>query len=225
MTVEIFLDIESVPLIDDATAADIRASIKPPASYSKQTSIDQWMADNADAKAQEIIHARGLKAETGRIICIGISDVDGDLSVVSGADERGILENFFAAVERKASFDLPSIGIVPPTDVFLIAHNAEFDLGFIRRRAWVNKVRLPRWFPRPEARVGKDYGCTMVRWAGYKDRISLANLCLALGVPSPKGDIDGSKVWEAYEDGRLSEIMTYCGKDTLSVVDLWEAMR
>ena len=225
MTVEIFLDIESVPLIDEAAAADIRASIKPPASYSKQTSIDQWMAENADAKAQEIIHARGLKAETGRIICIGVSDVDGDLSVVSGADERGILENFFAAVERKASLDLPSIGIVPPTDVFLIAHNAEFDLGFIRRRAWCLKVKLPRWFPKPDARVGKDYGCTMVRWAGYKDRISLANLCLALGVPSPKGDIDGSMVWAAYEDGRLSEIMTYCGKDTLAMLDCWEAMR
>ena len=225
MTVEIFLDIETVPVCDAATETDIRASIKPPANYTKQESIEKWLTDNADAKAQEIIHARGLKAETGRIICIGVSDVDGDLSVVSGADERGIIENFIMAVEKKASLDLPSIGTVPPTDVFLVAHNAEFDLGFIRRRAWCLKVKLPRWFPKPEARVGKDYGCTMVRWAGFKDRISLANLCLALGVPSPKGDIDGAGVWQAYQDGRLSEIMTYSGRDTLAMLDCWEAMR
>lgn len=222
---EIFIDIETIPVCDTATEADIRASIRPPANYSKPESVEKWLAENSESKVQEIIHARGLKAETGRIICIGVSDVDGDLSVVGGADERGILENFIMAVEKKASLDLPSIGTVPPTDVFLVAHNADFDIGYIRRRAWATKLRLPRWFPGPNSRVGKDYGCTMVRWAGYKDRISLANLCLALGVPSPKGDIDGSMVWAAYEDGRLSEIMTYCGKDTLAMLDCWEAMR
>jgi hypothetical protein len=128
-------------------------------------------------------------------------------------------------VEIKAALDLPSVGEVIPNDIYLVAHNAEFDIGYIRRRAWVNKIRIPHWFPKPDARSPRDYGCTMQRWAGHKDRISLDNLCAALGVQSPKGDIDGSKVWQAYKDGRVSEIATYCGRDVMATLDCWERLR
>jgi predicted PolB exonuclease-like 3'-5' exonuclease len=38
-------------------------------------------------------------------------------------------------------------------------------------------------------------------------------LCLALSIPTPKGDLDGSKVWQYVQDGRHEEVAAYCRRD------------
>ena len=110
-------------------------------------------------------------------------------------------------------------------DPYLIAHNAAFDLGFLWRRCIVNRVRLPFKVPTPSARAGKDYGDTMLTWAGYGNRVSLDALCRALGIPSPKdGGIDGAGVFDAWLAGRCAEIAAYNLRDAVATAEAWHRL-
>jgi len=59
------------------------------------------------------------------------------------------------------------------------------------------------------------------RFGDYKNYTSLNLLAACLGVPSPKGDIDGSKVGEVYwgEKG-IDRIAAYCQKDVVTVAQI-----
>ena len=39
-----------------------------------------------------------------------------------------------------------------------------------------------------------------------------------------KGDIDGSKVWKAVQDGRIDEVAEYCAKDVERVRAIYKRM-
>ena len=55
---------------------------------------------------------------------------------------------------------------------------------------------------------------TMLMWNPERERrISLDRLCKVLGVPTSKGEMDGSKVWDAYQAGEYEKIATYCATD------------
>ena len=75
--------------------------------------------------------------------------------------------------------------------------------------------------PGPNAREGKDYACSMRAWAGWKDTISLDRLCRALKVQTPKGDLDGSKVFDAWLAGELDRIATYNRADVIATRECW----
>jgi predicted PolB exonuclease-like 3'-5' exonuclease len=54
----------------------------------------------------------------------------------------------------------------------------------------------------------------MQEWSKWgRDYISLDLLSRALGIPSPKESLDGSKVYPYYRAGRLDEIYEYCKRD------------
>jgi predicted PolB exonuclease-like 3'-5' exonuclease len=65
---------------------------------------------------------------------------------------------------------------------------------------------------------------TMIQFAGVGNRISLDKLCLALSVPSPKGDMDGSMVSKAVADGRINEVAQYCKKDVEATREVFKRM-
>ena len=54
---------------------------------------------------------------------------------------------------------------------------------------------------------------TMTMWAGERDRVSLDNLCRALGIPRKSRGIDGSKVYDMLVSGRFRETSRYCADD------------
>lgn len=45
---------------------------------------------------------------------------------------------------------------------------------------------------------------------------SLDEMCVHLGVPSPKGDLDGSGVAQAVSEGRMEEVAQYCEGDAIA---------
>jgi predicted PolB exonuclease-like 3'-5' exonuclease len=69
----------------------------------------------------------------------------------------------------------------------------------------------------------------MTAWAGWGGRISLDALCKALDIPT-KGteldgeDIDGSKVWDFVQAGRVSDVATYCMADVERVRTVYKRM-
>ena len=57
---------------------------------------------------------------------------------------------------------------------------------------------------------------TMTLWHPL-NKIKFDRLCKILGVPSPKTDMDGSKVYEAWKAGQIERIAEYCRGDVEAV--------
>jgi hypothetical protein len=65
---------------------------------------------------------------------------------------------------------------------------------------------------------------TMELWkfGDYKSFTSLELLAHILNIPTPKDDIDGSRVFEVYwKDGNLSRIAEYCQKDVRTLAQVF----
>ena len=56
------------------------------------------------------------------------------------------------------------------------------------------------------------------KFGDIKAYTSLVLIAAALGIPTPKDDIDGSMVWSVYwKDNDLERIRTYCQKDVATL--------
>jgi predicted PolB exonuclease-like 3'-5' exonuclease len=65
----------------------------------------------------------------------------------------------------------------------------------------------------------------MHEWSKWgREHTSLDSLAKALGIPSPKENLDGSKVYPYYRAGRLGEIIAYCKRDVDSVRQIYHRL-
>ena len=164
-----------------------------------------------------------LYTEFSKIVCISIGQVTFDdydtpgfkVKSFYGDDESEIVDGFFKAISalfRKA----PNMKIV--------GHNIKgFDMPCLLRKAVVYDLNIPREL---HLHVIKPWESCLIdtseiwkfgSWTGAP----LGLLCTTLGIPTPKDAMEGSQVSEAYWNGRLEEIKTYCEKDvkaTASVI-------
>lgn len=185
----IFLDIESIP----AQRPDLIARIA--AKH----------LDNPE-KAMEEHRKTSLNAAAGEIFCIGyaIDDAPAEVLVRDWRDpaaETSMLRDFVEVVRAER-------------DIVLVAHNAEFDRNFIRQRCLVRGVEAPRVLTGAGQKPWENaWSCTMQLWCGTpQGRISLDDLCLALGLPG-KDDLPGSKVWDAVMAGETHKVVSHCRQD------------
>lgn len=127
--------------------------------------------------------------------------------------EKALLEDFFDSIEAVLQTIANEARSVAPIIPVIVAHFAGFDIRFIWQRAIILGVRLPTWWPVGFNKYRQDQVIdTMTMWAGSDGRISLDNLCVALGVPG-KGDVDGSKVWDLVRSGRIADVTRYNADD------------
>lgn len=230
----LFLDTETVPSQAPDALDLVRATIKPPSVYKRRESIANWWATEADAAIADAHRKQSLDGGTlGELVSIAACTEDDAqqwvLCRAPGESEAELLRAFFATVETWIGGQAQQAIGNPhawPIDVWPVAHNAAFDLGYLWRRAIVCGVPLPGWMPGPMARAPKDYGCTMQAWAGYGGRVSLDVLCRALGLASPKdGGIDGAGVYDAWRAGDCERIAAYNLRDALAVRDVWHRLQ
>lgn len=226
----VFIDIETVPGQTEAALTHAKASVKPPASLKKPESITSWWATEAAAAGQEAHRKQSLDGGLhGEIISVAACTDTGQEWVrcrAKGESEAELLSQFFAQVEawQKAEADkiVGNASAWPLDPLFPVAFNAQFDFGFLWRRAVVLGLHWPDWLPKPMARVGKDYGDPMTLWAGFGGRVSLDSICTALGLASPKdGGIDGSQVYDRWLLGHYADIAAYNLRDAQAVYKLW----
>lgn len=235
----LYIDIETIPAQRPDVLADIRASkqaefdaalaaIAPPGNYKKQETIDEWMLTEAPKIAAKL----GADYETAVDDAYRKTSFDGAFGQVCvigfaiGNAEPSHLRaiNLTAEAERDllmAFTDCLSESI-PANEAFttvVVGHNVVgFDLRFLVQRYIINRVRphviIARASQAKPWEQDKVYD-TMVQWggAGAKPGGSLDKLCKALSIPSPKGAMDGSKVWDFVKAGRAAEVAEYCAKD------------
>jgi len=225
----IYFDIETLPGQQPGAREQARANLKPPGNMKKPDTIAAWWETEGESAAEESYRRQALDGAEGEICSIAWA-MDNEPPAVHvrqrEQDEASYLREVFD--KMRTAFDIfERINSRPefPEPSYCIGHNVDFDLGFIRRRAWVHNILLPGFFPRPTERLGRDYGDTMTMWAGYGQRISLDRLCKALGIPSPKAEgVDGSQVFDLWQAGEYARIAEYNMRDVVATRACWLRM-
>jgi len=214
MVSTLYLDIETIPDQRPGALEAIRETITPPATYKKPESIAAWMDKNADAEAETKWRKTALDGSRGEICVIGYAINDGPPDAIHGDSEQIILETFARHLAEKGVDPYPII----------VGHNViDFDLRFLWQRSVINGIR-----PYLDMRIGTRYPVdvfdTMKSWCGFGNRISLDNLCAALGVESPKGEITGATVWDHVNAGNIEGVAEYCCHDIIATRECHQKM-
>jgi predicted PolB exonuclease-like 3'-5' exonuclease len=165
----------------------------------------------------------GIMAEFAKVVCISIGYFRTENNSLSlrvksfySENEKDILEQFIQTLYHLYSFN---------NKWTFTGHNIkEFDIPFLCRRILVNGLPIPVFF---DFQNMKPWETPIIdtlhlwRFGDYKHYTSLKLLAAALGVPSPKDDIDGSQVGAVYwEEKNLQRIAFYCQKDVATVANI-----
>jgi predicted PolB exonuclease-like 3'-5' exonuclease len=179
---------------------------------------EQSLKDNGLLEAQikldeaAIIKKLSLSAATSRILCLAYAlepPLDSPVLVLGGED-RDIIQGFWQ--------------LATETDLF-VGHNLlDFDLRFIYQRSIIHRIKPSREIPFARFRSAPVYD-TMHEWSKWgREHVSLDTLARALGIPSPKETLDGSKVYPYFQAGRLREICDYCSRDVETVRQVYRRL-
>jgi 3'-5' exonuclease len=157
------------------------------------------------ADENDILKRLSLSGATARILCLAYAiepEIDSRVQVLEG-DEAEIIKGFWQLI---TDCDL------------LVGHNIlDFDLRFIYQRSIIHRIKPSRDLPFERYQSAPIFD-TMQEWCKWgRDRVGLDLLARALGIPSPKESLDGSKVYPYYCAGRLAEICEYCKRDVETV--------
>ena len=112
----------------------------------------------------------------------------------------------------------------------LCGHNAkEFDIPFIARRMIINQITIPNklnLFGKKPWEIPHLDTLELWKFGDYKHFTSLKLLTKILGIPSSKGDIDGSQVAHVfYVEKDIDRIVIYCEKDVIAVAQIFLRLR
>jgi 3'-5' exonuclease len=179
--------------------------------------------DKLSETAETVYHRAGIYAEFGKIICISCGVIS-----ESGAEKKLILKSFWGDEEKailQQFCDMLAKWTPGPTK-YLCAHNGkEFDFPYLCRKLIIHGLTVPPILQLSGKRPWEiPHLDTMELWkfGEYKNFASLSLLAYALGIPTPKDDIDGSMVGEIYwKEKDLQRIVTYCQKDVITVAQIY----
>jgi len=215
----LFLDIETVPMVKDFELLDERTKhlfIKKLGHKIVEIPNQEQIVEIAgirctrnmsyDEKLNIIWKENAaLYAEFSRVACVSM----GLLSETAD----GLNLKLHSIINRNESTVLSELAVVLDKipNYSLVGHNIkDFDAPFLTRRYLANRIKLPAILnigsKKPWELTWKD---TMEIWAAgqFKYKCSLDLLCNTLGVDSPKGEMDGSKVAEIfYRDVKSDEL-------------------
>jgi hypothetical protein len=161
-----------------------------------------------------------LYAEFGRIACITIGAVRNDkivLKTFSNEDEKELLEEFNQAVSKFAN-----------NKTWLCGHVITgFDAPFIMKRCLINRVEMHQIFDMAHEKPWTvPYFDTALLWKSTGFKVStLVSVTTALGLPSPKEEFNGSDVGRLYYEGKIKDIVKYCERDVVAVVNVVRVLR
>jgi len=218
----IYFDIETIPTQKESDIAYLRAesdkeiaAIKAPSNYRDIAKIEEYISSKraeVEASFDERYRKTSFDGAMGQVVCIsyGIDDT-GPFSIYSSNwkdDEAEVISKFYDAVSSHYN---PSIHQRP---VF-IGHNIiGFDLRFLFQRSVMLGIKPPHIIPFKAKPWDEGVFDTMTAWSVVGNRVSLSKLCSVFGLDA-KGteigdEIDGSKVWDYVQAGRIDDVATYC---------------
>lgn len=142
--------------------------------------------------------------------------------------ETNAIKWLFHSVEAAIKEDAAAGG---DGEVVIVGHNIRrFDILFLWQRCVVLRIKPPNWLllARADNKYRPEYVLDTMELCGTTTGKpfgpGLNRVCAALGITG-KGDIDGSKVYDAIMSGRYDEAAEYCGDDVRRVRTLARRIR
>ena len=200
----LFLDIETVPEEENFNSLD--------AEMKQLWELKTQYLRKEEFSGEEFYERAGIWAEFGKIVCISVGyfTLKGDI--------RNFRVTSFFGEEKKILHDFINLlnnHFNQPQHV-LCGHNA-------KEIAIPNKLNL---FGKKPWEIPHLDTLELWKFGDYKHFTSLKLLTKILGIPSPKGDIDGSQVGHVfYVEKDIDRIVTYCEKDTIAVAQIFLRLR
>jgi hypothetical protein len=209
----LLIDIETVPLFK--TYHEL--SDKMQQLWDKKSLL---LAPYEEDTASSFATRAGIYAEYGKIVCIGlgyfVKAKEGytlKIKSISSYDEHKILEEFATICNK----------FFKKAEKQFCGHNIrEFDIPYICRRSFINKVPLPDILV--DLQHKKPWENPMLdtlqfwKFGEYKNFTSVDLLAAVLEIESPKSDIDGSDVAKVFwQENDLRRIVKYCNRDIVTV--------
>jgi 3'-5' exonuclease len=202
----LFIDIETAASTSNFQELEPRLQaewfLKHRIAGDQSSSAEAWYSEKA-----------GVYAEFGKVVCIGLG-----YFLYDPENQRLQFRTKSLAQEEENDTLWEFRELLEKRNWTLCAHNGkEFDYPYLCRRMLINQIPLPNVLQMAGKKPWEiRHLDTMELWkfGDYKHYTRLDLLAALFGIPSPKQDIDGSKVNETYyrKDG-LNIIRSYCLRD------------
>lgn len=227
------LDIETIPLSAFKERAAKR--LKRAMDLGKMSEEQQQRYFEDQAAEEELSYRSGsLAATSGRVLSIAVHAGSIDGREIEGVEQQAESEHVFGIdsdgqeqTEQQALTDFLTLmrTFDPDIDV-IVGHNViGFDLPFIFQRCLVNGIAVRPFVNLAEFNVRGVYDTMHRWWLGARNRVALDDIAWALGIPSSKTDeVEGSRVLELYQAGKLAEIREYNLNDVRVTRKVYERM-
>lgn len=186
------------------------------------------------AAEEERCYALGaLSATSGRILSIALHSgpVPGfefpELGPGVSEQVFGIDQDGFEVNEKRALQEF--VNFMKDFDADcdeLVGHNIlGFDLPFIFQRCLAHSIQVRPWVNLGEYNVRGVFDTMHRWWLGAKRQVSLDDIAWALGIESSKtAEVEGSKVFDLYQAGKLDVIRDYNLNDVRVTRKVYERM-
>jgi len=211
------IDIETIPLPAFKERAAGRLNRAMQLGKMNEGQQQKYFEDQA-AEEERAYRSGSLAATSGRVLSIAVH-----VGSIAGVEIEGVEQSFSEHVfgidsdgqeqsEQQALSDFLALMRSFDSDIDeIVGHNViGFDLPFIFQRCLVNDIRFRPFVNLSEFNVRGVYDTMHRWWLGSRNRVALDDIAWALGIPSSKTDeVEGSRVFELYQAGRLAEIREY----------------
>jgi hypothetical protein len=224
--------------IETLTLADFRERVGP--QLERQMRLGNMRVEQQQrylediAAEEERCYALGaLSAASGRVLSIAVhvGPIPGlefpGLGPAVSEHCFGIDSDGFEQPEKRALLDF--LALLKDFDCDcdeLVGHNViGFDLPFIFQRCLVHEIKARPFVNLADYNVRGVFDTMHRWWLGARRHISLDDVAWALGIESSKtSEVEGSKVFDLYQEGRLELIREYNLNDVRVTRQIYERM-
>jgi hypothetical protein len=226
------MDIETVALPDFRERVGLQLERTMRLGNMRLEQQQRYLEDIA-AEEERCYQLGSLSAASGRILSIAVHagpipgmEFDGlpagQSEHVFGIDSEGNEQE-----EKKALSEfLAFMNEFDCDNDELVGHNIlGFDLPFVFQRCLIHSIPVRPFINLADFHVRGVFDTMHRWWLGAKRNISLDDIAWALGIASSKtAEVEGSKVFELYQAGRLAEIREYNLNDVRVTRKVYERM-
>jgi len=191
----------------------------------------QRYLEDIAAEEERVYQLGSLNATSGRILSIAVH-----VGSVAGfsIDDRNESEHAFGIDGDGNEQNEPDalngflklMSDFDPACDLIVGHNIiGFDLPFIFQRCLANNIVVKPFVDLSEFNVQGVYDTMRGWWLGSRNRVALDDVAWALGIESSKtSEVEGSRVFELYQAGKLAEIREYNLNDVRVTRKVYELM-
>ena len=244
---DIYIDIETLRSSDEHRVQilkDVKTDFKAPSSLTKgQMAKDlglddkeakfisagdmkaRWESEMAETKSIDVANEKWEKTSFDpnvapiACICIATAFTKASFSTSNFESESLMLGSFHDAINSMTHAN----GAQVSKPNFIGHYINKFDLPFIWKRSVINNVKTCKGVKWIDAKHGINCFDTMTAWAGYGNSISMDSLAEILGLPRKTEGMDGSKVYDAWQEDPL-KVINYCHDDVEMVKQIHERL-